>query len=106
MDGLRHAFSTASPHGPLGEEDIALLNRLAGWVVKRQMCLPAIMFLESVKPLSAIGSQVMIFLRPFNMFFKPEEYNRIAEIMERREGIDALINEIETVRLENEGGVL
>lgn len=103
MDGLRHAFSLESPHGPLTAEDRELLKRLAGWIVRRNMSLPAILFLESVKPLGAIGSQAMVFLRPFNIFFKPEEYERISEIMERREGIGGLVDAIEATRIEHEG---
>ena len=106
MDGLRHAFSTASPYGPLSEEDRDLLKRLAVWIARRKMSLPAILFLESVKPLSAIGSQAMVFLRPFNIFFKPEEYKRLAEIMERREGIGVLVEAIEAAREKVQGVVL
>ena len=106
MDGLRHAFSTASPYGPLSDEDRDLLKRLAVWIVKRKMSLPAILFLESVKPLSAISSQAMVFLKPFNIFFKPEEYSRIAEIMERREGIGVLVETIEAAREKLEGVVV
>ncbi len=96
IDGLRQAFSMESPHGPLTDEDLALLNKLAGKIVKRRMAGPATIFLQSVRPLNMIGSQVMIFLRPFlTPLFKQADYDRVSAIMERREGIGALMDAID-----------
>lgn len=95
--GLRNAFSLESPHGPLTEADHELLGRLARAVVRRQMALPAVMFLESIRPLSSIGSQAMIFLRPFLAgVINAQDYDRIAEIMDRRDGLGALVGAIES----------
>ena len=94
--GLRNAFSLESPYGPLTDADRDLLDRLAHAVVERQMGTPAVLFLESVRPLNYIGSQAMVFLRPFLAgIFKPADYDRLTEIMERREGIAGLVNAIE-----------
>jgi len=94
--GLRNAFSLESPHGPLDEADHELLGKLARAVVSRQMGTPAVIFLESVRPLNSIGSQAMVFLRPFlSAVIKPQDYDRLTEIMDRREGIAALVNAIE-----------
>ena len=49
----------------LTPEEQELLNRVAAKIVQKQMTVPAILFLESVKPLNWIGSQVMVFLDPF-----------------------------------------
>lgn len=96
LDGLRHAFSTAGPHGPLTEADRELLHRLAGFVVRRRLSAPAILFLDSLRPLNYIGSQAMLFLRPFaEPFFAGKEYEQVAAILERRDGIHALIEAIE-----------
>ncbi len=96
VDGLRRAFSMESPHGPLTDEDLALLAGLAEKIVKRRMALPAMLFLQSVRPLNMIGSQAMIFLRPFlTPLFKQTDYDRVAAIMERREGIGALVDAID-----------
>jgi hypothetical protein len=48
----------------------------------------------------------MVFLKPFNIIFKPDEYNRVAEIMERREGIGALVEAIEAAREKLQGATL
>ena len=107
LTGLRHAFSLASPHGPLTHEDRDLIGRLAEKIVARRMALPAALFLQSVQPLNAIGSQAMVFLRPFltGLFFNPEQYDRLAAILERREGLGALVEAIETAQAAREGKV-
>ena len=107
-EALRHAFDLKGPHGPLEQEDLDLLDRLAAKIIQRRMAMPAVLFLQSVQPLNAIGSQAMVFLRPFvtGLFFKLAEYDRVAAIMERREGISALISAIEAAQLAKEGTAL
>jgi hypothetical protein len=96
---FQNAFSLESPFGPLTAEDRQLLARLAEAIAVRQMATPAILFLASMKPLNAIGSQAMVFLRPFVVsLFKPGDYDRIVAIMDRREGVEALIEAIEAAQ--------
>lgn len=95
--GLRNAFSLESPHGPLTDDDRQLLDKLARKIVARRMAMPAVLFLSSVRPLNAISSQAMVFLRPFaSGLIDQAAYDRMTEIMDRREGIVALIDAIET----------
>ena len=87
--------------------DQELLDRLAGWIVERRMAAPAIIFLESHRPMSFVGSQFMIasspivqFLEPFirSMFGEGYEhplYERFAGLMEKRENLERLIITIE-----------
>ena len=104
VDGWRNAFAVAGPHGPVTDEDRELLDRLARKVVARKMTMPAVLFLQSVRPLNAIGSQAMVFLRPFlTGLFKPDEYDRTAAILERREGIGALVDAIEAAEADEPG---
>ena len=107
-EGVRHAFDLHGPHGTLDQEDLDLLDRLAHKMVGRRMTMPAILFLQSVQPLNAIGSQAMVFLRPFvaGIFFSPAQYDRLASVLERREGINALIDAIEAAQLAKEGTAL
>ncbi len=94
--GVRNAFSLESPHGPLTDEDHKLLARLAQKVVARRMAVPALLFLGSVRPLNSIASQAMVFLRPLvSGLLNPAEYDRMTEILDRREGIGALMDAIE-----------
>ena len=60
------------------------------------MTVPAIFFLESVKPLSFVGSQALHFFEPMvNAFFQMRDYERFAVMMERRENLEALLVRIE-----------
>ncbi len=94
IDGLKHAFATEGVK--LEDSDTALIRKLADYVVRRNMSVPAIMFLESVRPLNFISSQAMIFFKPIlSRFFSRDEYDKIAIILEKREVVDLLINEIE-----------
>ena len=102
--GLRNAFSLESPHGPLTDADRKLLDRLAEKVVARRMALPALLFLGSIRPLNSISSQAMVFLRPFlSGLLNPANYDRMTEIMDRREGIGALMDAIEAEQALAEG---
>lgn len=96
---MRNAFALDGPHGPLTEDDHRLLNKLAGGIVRRRMATPALLFLRSARPLSGIGSQAMVFLRPFlTALFRPADYDRITAIMDRREGLGALAEAIEAAQ--------
>jgi hypothetical protein len=95
IDGFKHAFATGGVK--LEDRDaMALISKLADFVVKRNMSVPAIMFLESVRPLNFVGSQTMVFFKPIiSRFFTRDEYDKLATILENREVIDLLIKEIE-----------
>lgn len=78
------------------EKDQALFDKLADFVVKRKMSAPAILFLESSKPLNFIGSQFLVVLGPLiKVFFNIAEYDRIVELMEKRDNVERLICSIE-----------
>lgn len=73
-----------------------LLARIANQVVKRKLSVPAIMFIESVKPLSFVGSQALIFMQPIvQAFLNRKEYDEFAVLMEDRENVELLLQEIE-----------
>ena len=102
--GLRHAFALESPHGPLKAEDHELMARLAQKIVSRELSTPAVMFLQSVRPLSCISSQAMVFLRPFlTPLFNRADYDRVVAILDRRDGIAVLIDAIEAAQAAKEG---
>ncbi len=101
IDGIKHAFAIDGAR--LDDCDIALIRKLADYVVRRNMSVPAVMFLESVKPLNFVGSQAMVFFKPIiSRFFTSAEYDKLATILEKREVIDLLIKEIETRAEQND----
>jgi hypothetical protein len=74
-------------------------------VVALRMTVPAILTLESVKPLSFVGSQALYFFEPMvRAFFAVPDYERFAALVERRDTLEALLVKIEqrdeTVRVE------
>jgi hypothetical protein len=94
----RHAFASTRNEGEYTENDILMIEKVAAAVVNRQMAVPALLFLESIKPVAFLGSQVLIFLRPFiitAVYGQSSNYERFALLMERREGVEKLIEEIE-----------
>ena len=80
----------------LSAEDRALFERLAGWAVERGMETPAILFLESVRPLSFVGAQAMHFFQPLaSVVFTGPDYARLARLLEERENLAILLATIE-----------
>lgn len=78
------------------EEDRALFAKLGAWLATRSLETPAILFLETVRPLSFVGAQGMHFLEPFaRAIFDITEYERLARLLERRENIEVLVRAIE-----------
>jgi hypothetical protein len=93
---LRDAFSLEPDHEPLAESEIALLDRIAAFVVRRGLVTPALLMLESVKPLSYVGSQAMAFFEPIvRTLFTGTDYSRLQRILERRASIEVLMQRIE-----------
>lgn len=78
------------------EEERALLDKVAKKVVEWKMAVPAIMTLESVKPLNFIGAQAMIFFEPIvQTLLNLKDYDTFRGMLERRESVEALLLRIE-----------
>ena len=76
---------------------MAVVDKLARKVVEWQMTAPAIIFLESVKPLNFIGSQTMVFFEPIvQSVFAFKDYETIRTALEKRETIEILLQRIES----------
>ncbi len=85
-----------SGHPDIPEEENAVLEKVARKVIKWRMAVPAILFLESVKPLNYIGSQVMVFFEPVvQSLFNFKDYDNFRTAMERRENVENLLQKIE-----------
>lgn len=94
--GLSHAFSTRSEVDTVTIEDLALLQRIADAVVQRRMAAPAIVFLESLGPMSFLGSQALHFFAPIiELAFSAHEVSQVAALLERRDTTVRLITLIE-----------
>jgi hypothetical protein len=80
----------------LAPEDLALLERLAERVVALRLETPAVLTLESTRPLSVLAGQAMLFFEPFaQALFRYPDYRRLAALIERRDAMEALTRLIE-----------
>jgi hypothetical protein len=90
-------------HEPLAEADLALLERLARRVAELRLETPALLTLETARPLSVLAGQAMLFFEPFaQALFQFTEYRRVAALVERREALEALVGMIERAADERE----
>jgi hypothetical protein len=78
------------------EREREVLGKLGELLIARRMAAPAILVLESVKPLSFIASQALIFLGPLAEALLPyRDYQVLAEALESRENVEWLIRRLE-----------
>lgn len=84
------------PGATLSEHESELLDKVAKKVVYWKMTVPAIIALETAKPLNYIGSQAMVFFQPIvQAVFSFKDYDNFRLLMEKREGIELLLQRIE-----------
>jgi DNA repair photolyase len=80
----------------LPPEQEEVLDKVAKKVVEKRMTVPALMFIESVKPLNFIGSQVMVFFEPIvQSLFDFRSYTIFREAIESRDNVELLMQKIE-----------
>ena len=78
-----------------------ILSKFAKEISDRGMSVPAIFFLESTKYISFIGSQFLVFLGPVaTCFINNSKYYNFAEILEDRNNIEFLLDEIERLNID------
>jgi hypothetical protein len=88
--------SGASAATGLEAEDRALLDRVAARIVALHLEVPAILTLESGKPLSVLAGQTLHFFEPLvAAMLRLPDYRRFARLIERREAIEELIRLLE-----------
>jgi len=80
----------------LTSKEKEVVSRLVDRIIKYDMSAPAIFFLESYKPMSFIGSQVMLAFQPVvKLIYSFESFDVIQNILEKREGVEYILREIE-----------
>lgn len=101
MTNYRDLHSSSSPKPDPRDTKILpaedeVLEKAAKKVVQWRMTVPAIIFLESVKPLNYIGSQALVFFEPLvQTIFTIKDYDTFRTAMEKRESIEVLLRKIE-----------
>ncbi|MGM0607736.1 MAG: hypothetical protein ACQESP_04860 [Candidatus Muiribacteriota bacterium] len=85
-----------------------MLQKLIKKIVKNNLSVPAILFLEAYKPLSFVGSQALAVFQPVvNIIHEFKTYDVIRRILESREGVEYIIRQIEKeekMKKENKNG--
>lgn len=85
------------------ERKAELLGKIAKRIVDMRLTPVAIVTLESVKPLSFIGSQLMVFFQPiYSAVFPFKQYEEFSALLEDRSNIEEFIQIIE--KLEDDRG--
>lgn len=76
--------------------DAALLDRVAARIVELRLETPAILMLESARPLTLLASQSLLFFEPLvQSLFGLAEMRRWSELIARRDVVDELVRRIE-----------
>lgn len=79
----------------------AAVDRVARFVVRFHLTTPAILALESLRPLSFTGSQFMHVLSPsVTAFLTTEDWDQLAFLLEDRRGLDYVMERIEALDAE------
>ena len=87
----------------LTDDDRALLDKLARRVVELRLETPALLTIETARPLSVLAGQAMLFFEPFaQALFRLPDYRRLAALIERRDALEALATRIEQAADERE----
>ena len=77
-------------------EDEEQAKQLAQKIVDRGMALPAVLFLESVRPLHFIGGQFMHFMAPISgLVVGKWDLDRVGNFLEHRGAVPFVIEEIQ-----------
>ncbi len=95
----------------LSDRELEMINKAGERVAELGMTVPAIMFLETMKPFNWIGSQVMLFMEPFTAYvFGYKEIIDLRRALSKRPSVEHLIQAIEEAdyreKQKNHKGVL
>lgn len=83
---LAHAFALSGQDSRLEAEDLALFDRVARLLADRELTTPAIFLVESLVPLGFLAGQLVHALTPvMGMVVSPDEIERLARLLERKE---------------------
>jgi hypothetical protein len=79
------------------DADAAMLDELADAITRRHLATPALFFLESMRPLSFVGSQMMVFLRPMvsMVWTNPQRWDQLQRVLEERGSVEELARRLE-----------
>jgi len=84
-------------------EQAAATDKVARFIVRFGLTVPAILALESLRPLSFVGSQFMYLLSPaVTTFLSQKDWESMAGLLEQRSGVEYVLRVIEQLDREKE----
>lgn len=104
LERVRHAFGVEA-QGPVPPEpeDRERIEDLLKRIVARDMVTPAVLLLESWRPLNGVTAQAMHALTPFvGMVGDPSVWDRLARYMQRRGSIPWMLDRLEAMHAERD----
>ncbi len=74
-----------------------MVDKIAGKIVERRLSVPAVLFLEVMKPISFFGAQTLNFFGPIiESFLKAgNRYYDFTEFLEKRENVERILRRVE-----------
>ena len=89
-DSIKHAFALGEKEDfTPSKKQILIVDKVCREVVKRHLAMPAILLLETFRPLNYIGSQVMHFFQPIiSSVLHVDGYTDFTELLEQRGSVD------------------
>lgn len=88
------------------ERALEKIDKISKFIVKKHMGPPAILTIESLRPMNFIASQLMHFLAPFaEIIFSIKEYEEFAALIEKQEYVKLLIDRIDELDAEMHRGI-
>ena len=78
-----------------------MIDKIAGKIVSRRLSVPAVLFMEVLKPLNFLGAQTLNFFGPIiESLMKPgNRYYDFTEFLEKRENIERILQRIEESKM-------
>ena len=90
------AFSDIGSSERMSDADITFINRLAKRIQSSGFITPSVFFLEMLRPFSSLASHGMVFLGPaVTGFVQSDGYYKAAELLNNKNTISILLDEIE-----------
>ena len=85
------------------DEQQATIERVVNFIVRFGMTVPAILALETLRPLSFVGSQFMYLLSPaVTIFLTQHDWDSMARLLEHRGGIEYVLQTLERIDREQQ----
>lgn len=99
MEWLRHAFAIDRPDAfAPTDEECALVGRLAAKLSHRALTMPALVLLESLRPLSSLSAQAIWFSYPwFAALVDARGLKVLGKLLERPGAVDWMIDRLQPV---------